>query len=182
MTVEVTYGNDNLTPEEIIEEMKKINEKYPKDRTIEVEGYKINERDIYLAMLGERTKEEAIQWKLKSIKRGEAMKIISTRFDDVIPSKEEVEEHKEYITSITSEISGDDLEIFLLTTGYSSYEEYVNAPETFVAAKHLLRDSNIYDRLLEDEMNSNPNITNEQAKANTKSRLETLILQEIDKQ
>jgi len=181
MTVEVTYGNDNLTPEGIIKEMKKINEKYPKDQTIEVDGYKISERDIYMAMLGGRTKEEAIQWKLKPIKRGEALRKILTKFDDVIPSDEEVEEHKKYITSISSEISGDDLEMFLLTTGYLSYEEYVNAPETFDAAKHLLIYSNIFERLVEDEKKLNSNITIQQAEVNAKSKLEDLILQEMDK-
>ncbi len=130
-TVEVTQGDNQLTTEQLLERIREISSKYPEEQYIEVDGYEISEREIEIAMLYGRTKEEALQWKLSSLKRGDGIKRVSSDFENVIPSEEEVYEYKELIIPSTSNLSGDDLEIFLLTSGYSSYDEYLNSEKTF---------------------------------------------------
>ena len=177
-TAEVTQGVNQLTTEQLLEKIRKISSKYPEEKYIEVDGYKISEREIEIAMLYGRTKEEAIQWRLSSLKRGDGIRRVSSDFENVIPSEEEVYEYKELIMPSTSNLSGDDLEIFLLTSGFSSYDEYLNSEKTFSSVELMLIEKNIIETLKKVEMDSN--ITDLEATENAKEKLEELIEKELN--
>lgn len=177
-TVEVTRRENQLTTEQLLEKIREINSKYPEEKYIEVDGYEISKREIEIAMLYGRSKEKAIQWRLKSIKRGDSIRRVSSNFENVIPSEEEVYEYKELIMPSTSNLSGDDLEISLLISGYNSYDEYINSEKTFNAVELMLIEKNIIEKLKKEEMDSN--ITDLEASENAKEKLEELIEKEIN--
>mgnify|MGYP006427898533 CR=1 FL=1 len=177
-TSEVSHGENKLNTEKLIKSLKKINSKYPEDKYIEVDGFEISQRKIEIGMLYGRTRKEAIQWILKPIKRAEAIKKITSDFDNFIPSAKKVNEYKESIIPSSSQLSKENLEIHLLITGDSSYDEYLNSEKTFKSVELLLIEKNILDELKKKEMDSN--ISDLEATKNARERLDELIDKEIN--
>ncbi|MGM0379225.1 MAG: hypothetical protein ACQEQE_05715 [Bacillota bacterium] len=176
-TSEVSHGEKKLSTEEFIEKLREINDKYKEDEYIEVDGYKISERKIEIAMLSGRSKKEAIQWTLKPIKKARAIREIASDLENVIPSVKKVNEYKESMIPSSRQLSKENLEIHLLTTGYSSYDEYLNSEKTFESVEIMLIEKNILDKLKKKEMDSN--ISDLEATKKAREKLDKLIDKEI---
>lgn len=74
--------------------------------------------------------------------------------------------------------SGEDLEFFLLISGYSSYDEYINSEKTFKTVELMLIEKNIIETLKKEEMGSN--ITDLEATENAKEKLYEIIEKQVN--
>jgi hypothetical protein len=141
MEIESTYGLNELTKEEWIEQLEITNNKYMKNEIVIIDGYEIEKRKIEIFMIGGRTEEEAIEFLVYLKKEVEAFNSIASSYNIEEPTLEAAENMKKLLFSLDDIIELEDsinLDEILLIGGFSSYEDYYSDPNKLVAAKSTL--------------------------------------------
>ncbi len=153
LNVDFLYGIDQLTQDEYISKLKELDSV----GTTFVSGdYEINSRKVDISKINGLSEKDAIEAAKYNIKKTKAIKKLAKDFSINEESEETI---LEYITYMGSKMDEKEIEILLLISGFSSFDEYKNSPDTISATKYMLLDRSFKEKQIKLAKANNPKLS-----------------------